>query len=361
MIQQLYNRHQGRTIAIVASGPTATAFNPHDSDYSIGVNGAALLAHRGLRLDYFLCGSQHAPRRPWFTVDCASTRIICVRFALHDRSLYPDALYPGLIRRSYVDDDIDTITLPPPVAPHLTYRYTREPTATFLTGRRPFDKVVIGGTIAAVAVQIAYLMGATCLKLYGCSFSRQTSHLPQHYFYRTAADHGGGIDDSQLAAMERTLAVVRQHGVEIQVVGATALRQYDRQLPTPFAAGNLTMARNPILHHLGFADEQRVVILHADDLGMCQATVQAFAAIVASGLACSGSVMTPCPAFPQMAAYCRAHPDVDMGVHLTLTSEYATYRWGPLSTSDPASGLLDAAGYLPRRPEELTCEPTRQR
>jgi predicted glycoside hydrolase/deacetylase ChbG (UPF0249 family) len=113
------------------------------------------------------------------------------------------------------------------------------------------------------------------------------------------------------------------------------------------------MPTNPILRHLGFAARDRVLILHADDLGMCQATVQAFAELVAGGLLCSGSVMVPCASFPQMAAYCRAHPGVDMGVHLTLTSEHATYRWGPVSAAGPASGLVDAEGYFPHWPEAL--------
>jgi hypothetical protein len=233
MIQQLYDIHRGKTIAVVGSGPTAAAFDPHDSDHAIGVNGAAMLAHRGFYLDYFLCGSQHSPRRPWFVLDCARTRIICVRFALHDRYLYPDEQYPELERQSYPLDDIDEIRLPPPVSPHLTYRYTRDPTAAFLAGERPFDKVVIGGTIASVAVQIAYLMGASCVKLYGCVFSKQTSQQPQHYFYRTDTSDRGGVDEVQIAAMNRTLAIVRQHGVQVLVVGETALSEYDLQLPAP--------------------------------------------------------------------------------------------------------------------------------
>jgi len=188
MIRRLYDIHQGATIAVVSSGPSATAYYPYDSDYAIGVNGAALLAQRGTRLDYFLCGSQHSPQRPWFAIDCARPRIICVRFAWHDRYLYPNALYPDLERQSYPDVDIDTIRLPAP--PYLAYRYTRDPSAVFFTGA-PFEKVVIGGTIASVAVQIAYLMGAACLKLYGCACSPQTTQLPQHYFYRAAAGHGG--------------------------------------------------------------------------------------------------------------------------------------------------------------------------
>jgi hypothetical protein len=113
------------------------------------------------------------------------------------------------------------------------------------------------------------------------------------------------------------------------------------------------MAINPILHQLGFVDGERALLLHAEDLGMCQATLQAFAELVECGLICSGSVMVPCPSFPQIAAYCRAHHRIDMGVHLTLTSEFDSYRWGPVSTSDPASGLLDNEGYFPRWPERL--------
>jgi predicted glycoside hydrolase/deacetylase ChbG (UPF0249 family) len=111
------------------------------------------------------------------------------------------------------------------------------------------------------------------------------------------------------------------------------------------------MNPNPVLKRLGFADDDRVVILHADDVGMCQASLTAFADLVDVGLISSGAVMVPCPWFPATAAWCRAHPGVDLGVHLTLTSEWAGYRWGPISTRDPASGLLDEEGYFYRRSE----------
>jgi chitin disaccharide deacetylase len=108
------------------------------------------------------------------------------------------------------------------------------------------------------------------------------------------------------------------------------------------------MDRNPVLRKLGFAPDDRVVILHADDVGMCQATLPAFAGLADFGLVSSGAVMVPAPWFLEAAAYCRQHPQVDMGVHLTLTSEWETYRWGPISTRDAASGLLDEQGYLSR-------------
>lgn len=106
------------------------------------------------------------------------------------------------------------------------------------------------------------------------------------------------------------------------------------------------MKPNPVLRKLGLADNDRVVIIHADDVGMCQATLPAFAELADFGLISSGSVMVPCPWFLAAAAYCREHPQVDMGVHSTLTSEWQTYRWGPVSTRDIASGLLDAEGYF---------------
>jgi predicted glycoside hydrolase/deacetylase ChbG (UPF0249 family) len=107
---------------------------------------------------------------------------------------------------------------------------------------------------------------------------------------------------------------------------------------------------NPILKQLGFRADDRVLVIHADDIGMCHATLPAIADLFEFGLVSSAATMVPCPWFPQAAAFCRAHPSVDMGVHLTLNCEWESFRWGPLSTRDPASGLLDDQGYLPAQP-----------
>jgi len=110
---------------------------------------------------------------------------------------------------------------------------------------------------------------------------------------------------------------------------------------------------NPVLRKLGLADDDRVVIIHTDDIGMCQASLAAFADLVDFGLISSGATMVPCPWFPEVAAYCRAHPSVDLGVHLTLTSEWDAYRWGPISTRDATSGLMDEEGYFYRQSEPV--------
>jgi predicted glycoside hydrolase/deacetylase ChbG (UPF0249 family) len=112
------------------------------------------------------------------------------------------------------------------------------------------------------------------------------------------------------------------------------------------------MRPNPTLRKLGFADDDRVAIIHADDIGMCQATLTAFADLLDFGLVSCGAAMAPCPWFPSVAAYAAVHPGADIGVHLTLNCEYSTYRWGPVSTRDQASGLIDADGCFFRLPDD---------
>jgi predicted glycoside hydrolase/deacetylase ChbG (UPF0249 family) len=113
------------------------------------------------------------------------------------------------------------------------------------------------------------------------------------------------------------------------------------------------MQPNPLLRKLGFSNDTKVAIIHTDDIGMCQASVSAFAELVDFGLISCGSTMVPCPWFLEAAAYCREHPGVDMGVHLTLTSEWETYRWGPLSSRDVSTSLLDEEGCFHRRSEDV--------
>lgn len=118
------------------------------------------------------------------------------------------------------------------------------------------------------------------------------------------------------------------------------------------------MQPNPLLKKLGFAPDDRVAIIHTDDIGMCQASISAFADLWQAGIISSGAVMVPCPWFLEAAAYCRLHPEVDMGVHATLTSEWPTYRWRPLSTVDLSSGLIDGEGFFYPRSEDVQAHAT---
>jgi predicted glycoside hydrolase/deacetylase ChbG (UPF0249 family) len=90
----------------------------------------------------------------------------------------------------------------------------------------------------------------------------------------------------------------------------------------------------------------RAVILHVDDLAMCHGANRAFLELANAGLVTCGSVMAPCPWFREIAEAAVADPRLDLGIHLTLTSEWRHYRWRPLSTASRASGLIDDDGYF---------------
>lgn len=109
------------------------------------------------------------------------------------------------------------------------------------------------------------------------------------------------------------------------------------------------MQPNPVLEKIGLSATDRAVIFHADDIGMSHSSLAAYADVLAFGLLSSAATMVPCPWFPATAAFCRQqqdNPRLDMGVHLTLNSEWQGMRWGPLARRDPAGGLVDAAGYF---------------
>ncbi len=103
---------------------------------------------------------------------------------------------------------------------------------------------------------------------------------------------------------------------------------------------------NPILEPMGYGESDRVVIFHLDDVGMCHGANAAFVDLSQRGLISCGSAMAPCPWFPEAAALAREHAELDMGVHLTLNSEWANYRWRPISTADRASGMIDPGGFM---------------
>jgi hypothetical protein len=109
-----------------------------------------------------------------------------------------------------------------------------------------------------------------------------------------------------------------------------------------------------IAAQLGLTSDARIAILHVDDVGMCHGANAAYLDLYRKGAVDSGSVMVPCPWFAEIAEAARKDPSLDLGVHLTLTSEWEGYRWRAISTACRSSGLLDDEGYLPRR-----CRPLR--
>ena len=98
---------------------------------------------------------------------------------------------------------------------------------------------------------------------------------------------------------------------------------------------------------LGWGPEDRVLIIHSDDIGMSYATNQATIETLEFGTVTSVSVMMPTPWVVHWRdTYLKDNPDVCMGLHLTHTNEWRPYRWGPVADRDSVPGLLDPQGYM---------------
>jgi predicted glycoside hydrolase/deacetylase ChbG (UPF0249 family) len=97
---------------------------------------------------------------------------------------------------------------------------------------------------------------------------------------------------------------------------------------------------------LGWPKGSRVIILHVDDAGMSHESNLGVEKATSTGVANSTSVMMPCSWVPEFKTYLDKHPSLDAGLHLTLTSEWDNYRWGPLAGKPAVPGLVDKQGAM---------------
>ncbi|WP_457559437.1 polysaccharide deacetylase family protein [Candidatus Harpocratesius sp.] len=104
-----------------------------------------------------------------------------------------------------------------------------------------------------------------------------------------------------------------------------------------------------IIDKLGFSQTDKVVILHLDDLGISHSANQAVIDIFNQNRIQSGSIIANSPWMPEIVQLIKKINQkipLDIGAHLTFTSEYKNFRWRPITTNNPESGLVDASGFL---------------
>src|SRR5687768_306851 len=114
-----------------------------------------------------------------------------------------------------------------------------------------------------------------------------------------------------------------------------------------FSAG-LTGPRTdqPLNVRLGYPADSKLLIINADDLAMSHSENEASLTALDRGLVTSATVMVPAPWFGEVAVYAKTHPDADLGLHLTLTAEWQTFRWGPVTPRTLVPSLVGPDGFF---------------
>ena len=102
-----------------------------------------------------------------------------------------------------------------------------------------------------------------------------------------------------------------------------------------------------IQERLGYPATARLLVIHADDLGMSHSVNRASFEALEKGWITSASILVPCPWFPEVARWAKDHPNADLGIHQALNSEWTDLRWGPISGPGKVPSLLADDGYLP--------------
>lgn len=118
----------------------------------------------------------------------------------------------------------------------------------------------------------------------------------------------------------------------------------------------IAQSNNEVIKKLGYGSDAKLLIIHADDLGVAHSVNVASIEAFEDGSISSASMMIPCPWFPHIASYAKEHPELCWGIHLTLTAEWEHYRWDGVSSSNQITSILDDKNFMFSSVEEVVEE-----
>lgn len=106
-----------------------------------------------------------------------------------------------------------------------------------------------------------------------------------------------------------------------------------------------------LISSIAVAQKEKIpILIRCDDIGMCHSVNVAAEKVLQTGIPVSMSVMVPCPWFSEAVEMLKKYPNVSIGIHLTLNSEWKQYRWGPVSGAQAVPSLVDSLGlFFPSR------------
>src|ERR1700682_2777417 len=147
--------------------------------------------------------------------------------------------------------------------------------------------------------------------------------------------------------MERESTVMNHRMRFLVLLLFVALAQAIAQTAQETTVQKRTVQEKTVQERLGYPASARLLVIHADDLGMNHSVNRATFEALGKRWITSASILVSCPWFPEVVKWAKEHPDADVGIHQALNSEWTTLRWGPVSPKDKVPSLLDPDGYLP--------------
>jgi len=238
MISKLRGLYNGKSIAILGSAPTIQLYDESE-DLTIAVNGALQL---NKRIDYFVTSHPVAFRKSWFNLKPDVSRIINSVSAIFYEPMYPDTEVRDRLTQKYIESMKDTFQfddetgekfnvlfreLPEPASPHRFFYFGDLNIEPMKRVSKLQKDIFAGGTSACAALQLANIMGASEIHLYGCSFSNTTrkSFNGNNYFYKAKVGEMGQTNDKQRIFMDETIKSIANGGTKVYAHGFTNLKE----------------------------------------------------------------------------------------------------------------------------------------